>query len=45
MGKVLGRLRDSGVAIVGSGMPTMYSLRAIFSGKMNKEGYRRRNVE
>ncbi|KAH9203881.1 Extradiol ring-cleavage dioxygenase, class III enzyme, subunit B [Leptodontidium sp. 2 PMI_412] len=37
MGKVLGRLRDSGVAIVGSGMPTMYNLRTIFSGKMNEE--------
>ncbi|KAH7383151.1 extradiol ring-cleavage dioxygenase class iii protein-like protein subunit B [Cadophora sp. MPI-SDFR-AT-0126] len=45
MGKVLGRLRDSGVAIVGSGIPTMYNLRAIFSGKMSEEGYRRSNVE
>ncbi|KAL2062457.1 hypothetical protein VTL71DRAFT_6723 [Oculimacula yallundae] len=45
MGKALAKLRDSNVAIVGSGMPTMHNLRALFSAQGNESGYRKRNDE
>jgi aromatic ring-opening dioxygenase catalytic subunit (LigB family) len=45
MGKALGRLREKGVAIVGSGFATFHNLRLMFGGVMRDEGFRERNRE
>ncbi|CZT50724.1 uncharacterized protein RSE6_11764 [Rhynchosporium secalis] len=42
MGKALAQLRDSNIAILGSGMPTMHNLRAMFSAQGNESNYRKR---
>jgi aromatic ring-opening dioxygenase catalytic subunit (LigB family) len=43
--RALASLRDSGVAIVGSGMPIFYNLRLMFSGAANNSRVKRRNKE
>lgn len=45
MGKALSSLRESGVAIVGSGMPTFHNLRLMFSGGANNPSFIARNAE
>ena len=45
MGRALSSLRDSNVAIIGSGMPTFHNLRMIFSGATDQTAVKRRNKE
>lgn len=45
MGQALASLRESGVAIVGSGMPSFHNLRLMFSGSANGKEFKRRNEE
>lgn len=43
MGRALSKLRDSNVAIVGSGFPTLHNLRVMFSGLTNDPSFRSRS--
>ena len=45
MGRALSSLRDSNIAIVGSGMPTFHNLRIMFSSYVNDKGFRARNTQ
>jgi len=45
MGRALSSLRDSGVAIVGSGMPSFHNLRIMYSGGTDNAGFKQRNAE
>lgn len=43
MGRALSKLRDSNVAIVGSGFPTLHNLRAMFSGLTQESSFKSKN--
>ncbi|EOD45480.1 Extradiol ring-cleavage dioxygenase class III enzyme subunit B [Neofusicoccum parvum] len=43
MGRALSKLRDSNVAILGSGFPSIHNLRAMFSGMTHDPSFKSRN--
>lgn len=45
MGRALAPLRDKGIAVIGSGMPTFHNIRILFSGETNDPGFKKRNKE
>lgn len=45
MGQALASLRESNVAIIGSGMPTFHNLRIMFSGGANGKEFKSRNAQ
>jgi aromatic ring-opening dioxygenase catalytic subunit (LigB family) len=45
MGLALAPLRDTGVAIVGSGSPTFHNIRLIFNGGIDSSAFKARNQE
>jgi aromatic ring-opening dioxygenase catalytic subunit (LigB family) len=45
MGQALSSLRDSGVAILGSGMASFHNIRMMFSGATDSQGFKTRNAQ
>src|ERR1700749_590215 len=45
MGRALGKLRDSNIAIVGSGFASMHNLQLMFTGGLQDPAFKARNVE
>ncbi|OJD30810.1 extradiol ring-cleavage dioxygenase [Diplodia corticola] len=43
MGQALSKLRDSNVAVLGSGFPSLHNLRAMFSGMTQQPSFKSRN--
>jgi len=45
MGKALNKLRDSNIAIIGSGFASLHNLSLMFSGRVGEKSFQQRNAE